>query len=192
LEAVQPVHDTIHLTFTLGPTDMSGAMGYSNFALSLEFNIGHELLMAITVTNTGKNAMSYEDAFHTYYQVADIHEVSVSGLEPTSFIDKTDAMQVKPAEHAPIRFTKTTDRVYNHTSSILLIHDVAGRRDIEVRKLGSATTVVWNPFGPLPDLDEWDWHSMCAVETANAGDDSITLAAGKSIVMVQHVLLSKI
>jgi len=191
LESVAPVNDTMHLTFTLGPTEMSRAMGYAHFATKLEFSIGHELTMAMTVTNTGAKAMSYEQAFHTYYEVADIHEVSVDGLEPTSFIDKTDAMKVKPAEHEPIRFTKTLDRMYNHTAADITIHDVAGRRKILLHKTGSDTTVVWNPFGPLPDLGEWDWHSMCAVETVNAGDDAITLAPGESKVMVKHVKLMK-
>src|ERR1700723_751561 len=66
LESVQPVHDTIHLTFTLGPTDMSRSMGYANFALKLDFSIGKELNMELTVTNTGKTDMTYEQAFHTY------------------------------------------------------------------------------------------------------------------------------
>jgi glucose-6-phosphate 1-epimerase len=184
--------DTVNLVFTFGPTDMSRAMGYEHFLVKLEFKIGQQLQMSMTVTNTGKEPMSYEQAFHTYYQVADIHEVSVDGLEPTSFIDKTDAMQVKPAEHQPIRFTKTLDRMYNHTSSFLVIHDVAGRRKFVIHKEGSNTTVVWNPFGPLPDLGEWDWHSMVAVEVVNAGDDAITLAPGESKTMEQYVGIAEV
>jgi len=192
LESVAREGETAKLVFTLGPTAMSRSMGYDNFMVKLEFSIGRELMMAMTVTNTGQEPMGYEQAFHTYYEVADIHEVAVSGLEPTSFIDKTDAMKVKPAEHEPIRFTKTLDRMYNHTTADLTIHDVAGRRKILLHKTGSNTTVVWNPWGPLPDLGEWDWHSMCAVETVNAGADAITLAPGESKVMTKHVTLSKV
>ena len=192
LESVAREGETAKLVFTLGPTAMSRSMGYDNFMVKLEFSIGRELMMAMTVTNTGQEPMGYEQAFHTYYEVADIHEVAVSGLEPTSFIDKTDAMKVKPAEHEPIRFTRTLDRMYNHTTADITIHDVAGRRKILLHKTGSNTTVVWNPWAPLPDLGEWDWHSMCAVETVNAGDDAITLAPGESKVMTKHVTLSKV
>ncbi len=192
LESVKLEGSAVKLAFTLGPTDMSRAMGYAHFAVKLEFTIGLQLQMVMAVTNTGTEAMTYEQAFHTYYEVADIHEVSVDGLEPTSFIDKTDAMKVKPAEYQPIRFTKTLDRMYNHTSSYLTIHDVAGRRKFVIHKEGSNTTVVWNPFGPLPDLGEWDWHSMCAVEVANAGDDAITLAPGESKTMGQYVAIAKV
>jgi glucose-6-phosphate 1-epimerase len=190
LETVHALNNMMFLVFTLWPTDMSRSMGYANFKLKLTFGIGHELMMGMIVTNTGTEPMTYEEAFHTYYQVSDIHETVVSGLEPTSFIDKTDAMKVKPAEHQPIRFTKTLDRVYNHTSAEIKIRDGAGRRDILLHKGGSNTTVVWNPWGPLVDLGEWDWHSMCAVETANAGDDEITLAPGESKTMTQSVVLA--
>jgi glucose-6-phosphate 1-epimerase len=184
--------DGILMEFTLGPTAMSRSMGYAEFALSLQFVIGESLMMLFRVTNTGKEAMSYEQAFHTYYEVADIHEVVIDGLEPTSFIDKTDAMKVKPAENEPIRFTKTLDRMYNHTSAQLTIHDVAGRRKVYVTKADSNTTVVWNPWAPLPDLGEWDWHNMCAVEVANAGDDAITLEPGAHRSMIQTVSLKKV
>jgi glucose-6-phosphate 1-epimerase len=183
------------LEFSLGPTEMSRSMGYDHFKLGLQISIGTYLNLVLSVLNTSSSeTMSYEQAFHNYFEVADIHEVSVSGLQPTSFIDKTDAMKVKPAENALIRFTKTLDRVYNHTTADLTIHDVAGRREIQVLKSGSGsnTTVVWNPFGPLPDLGEWDWHSFVAVEVANAGDDAITLAPGMSKVMGQMVVLKKI
>jgi len=99
-------------------------------------------------------------------------------------------MKVKPAEHQPIRFTKTLDRMYNRTSANITIHDVAGRRIILLDKNISNTTVVWNPWGPLPDLGEWEWHSMCAVEVANAGVDEITLAPGESKTMEQAVILA--
>jgi glucose-6-phosphate 1-epimerase len=192
LESMMPFPgDSIHLTFTLGPTEMSRLMGYAHFALRLLFNIGHSLAMTLTVKNIGTEPMTYEEAFHSYFEVADIHEVSINGLEPTSFIDKTDAMKVKPAERQPIQFTQTVDRVYNNTQEPIVIHDPAGRRKIFLHKTGSNTTVVWNPFGPLADLGEWDWHSMCAVEVANAGLNAITLAPGESRSMMQNVELTK-
>ncbi len=189
LESVKREHDAMVLTFTLGPTEMSRTMGFAHFGLSLVFHIGRELDMQLTVTNTGDAPFGYEEAFHTYFEVADIHEVSIDGLEPTSFIDKTDGGKVKPAAGAPIRFTETLDRVYNSTAAALTIHDVAGRRRILVRKSGSNTTVVWNPWKALPDLAEWDWHEMVAVETANVGENAIELAAQASSTMGVHVRL---
>ena len=178
------------LTFTQGPTTVSRSMGYDHFKLSLEFQIGRELKLAMTVTNAGDKPLNFEQAFHTYYEVADIHETSVSGLEPTSFIDKTDELKVKPAAHEPIRFAKPTDRVYNNTTASCVIDDKAGGRRITVAKSGSKSTIVWNPFAEMADLGPWDWHEYVAVETGNVGEDAITLAPGAHSVIEAHATLA--
>jgi glucose-6-phosphate 1-epimerase len=191
LEKVERSDGYLKLVLTLGPTEMSRSMGYDGFLLTMEFLIGKALTMSMTVKNTSTAPLVFEDAFHTYYKVADIHEVAVSGLEVTSFIDKTDEFKVKPAEGKPVRFTKKEDRVYNGTTADCVIDDVAGRRRIRLHKSGSNTTVVWNNFAPMPDLGEWDWHEYVAVETANAGRDAITLAPGESATMVARSTVEK-
>lgn len=191
LESVKREREAVLLRFTLRPTEMSRAMGFAHFLLALEFRVGRELEMQLTVTNTGDAPLDYEEAFHTYFEVADVHEVSIDGLEATDFIDKTDGNTVKPAAGEPIRFTGTLDRVYNNTVAALTIHDVAGRRRIVLRKSGSNSTIVWNPWKELPDLGEWDWHEMVAMETANVGVNSIELAAGASSTMGSHVRVER-
>lgn len=192
LDAVERHGRDVRLVFTLGPTAMSRSMGYDAFLLTLEFLIGPTLTMAMTVKNTGAQPLYFEDAFHTYYKVADIHEVLVKGLETTSFIDKTDDFKVKPAAEQPLRFTQRTDRIYNDTTAPITIEDVAGRRRIVLHKKGSDTTVTWNQFGEMPDLGPWDWHEYVAVETANVGRNAVTLAAGASATLVAHSVVEKV
>ncbi len=182
--------DAMHLTFSLGPTDLSRSMGFDAFRLTLDFTIGTLLDLSLRVANTGSQPLNFEQAFHTYYRVADIHETAISGLEPTGFIDKTDDMKSKPAENAPIRFTQTVDRVYNGTTAPCVIQDVAGRRIIRLVKSGSHSTIVWNAFKELPDLGPWDWHEYVAVETGNVGADAITLAPGAQSSMGSRISLA--
>ena len=182
--------DGMDLTFTLGPTDISRSMGYDHFLLTLNFQIGEQLKVAMTVANVGDTPLNFEQALHTYYEVADIHETSVSGLEPTGFIDKTDAFKVKPATHEAIRFTKPMDSVYNNTAATCIIDDKAGGRRITVAKSGSKSTIVWNPFDEMADLGPWDWHEFVAVETGNVGDDAINLAPGAHSIMQVHAALA--
>lgn len=183
-------HDA-ELVFTLGPSALSRSMGFDAFALTLTFLIGRELSIVFDVRNPGQSPLEFEQALHTYYQVADIHEVEVLGLEPTGFIDKTDQFRQKPAEHHPLRFTAFTDRVYQGTEAPCVIRDRAGRREITVRKQGSRSTITWNPFKESADIGPWDWHDFVAVETANVGDDKITLAPGASHRMVLHASIHK-
>ena len=59
---------------------------------------------------------------------------------------------------------------------------VLGRR-LVVEKEGSATTVVWNPWSEkasaMADLGADAWPSMLCVETANTGEDAVSLAPGQ-------------
>jgi glucose-6-phosphate 1-epimerase len=192
LDTVEHKGSELRLVLTLGPTAMSRSMGFDAFLLTMEFVIGKTLTMSMTVKNAGDAPLEFEDAFHTYYKIADIHEVTVHGLEETSFIDKTDDFKVKPAEHQPIKFSKKEDRVYIDTASDCVIDDVAGRRRIRLHKGGSDTTVVWNNFASMPDLGEWDWHEYVAVETANAGRNIVTLHKGASATLTAHSSIEKL
>ena len=192
LDSIHQSANSVDLTFTLGPTTISRSMGYDHFRLQLIFRIGNTLTMQMTVTNSGATPLIFEEAFHTYYQVTDIHEINVSGLQSTGYIDKTDDMKPHPPAQTPITFTGPVDRVYNNTTATCVIEDIAGRRRITVSKSGSNTTVVWNPGKELPDLGPWDWHNMVAVETANAGINAITLAPGHSHTMQAHVTVEPI
>ena len=181
--------DDLHLTFTLGPTAMSRHMGFDKFKLVFELAIGRSLTMKMTVANEDDKPLFFEEAFHTYFHVVDVHEVSVTGLEPTSFIDKTDDFKVKPALGAPLRFTGFTDRIYGNTTAPCVIHDELAKRSIRIEKTGSNTTVVFNPWKEMPDMGPDEWHEMLCVETVNAGANAVTLAAGKTHTMAAHITL---
>jgi D-hexose-6-phosphate mutarotase len=77
--------------------------------------------------------------------------------------------------------------VYLDTDSTCVINDPAGGRRIAVRKAGSNSTVVWNPWSVLTpglaDMDPEGWRSMVCVETANVDRNAITLGPGESHVM---------
>ncbi len=183
--------DDLHLTFTLAPTAMSRELGYDNFRLAYQLIIGRTLTMQLTVGNDAAAPLLFEEALHTYYSVVDVHEVTVTGLEPTPFIDKTDNMREKPASHAPLTFTGFTDRVYPNTTATCVLHDAAGRRRITVAKANSNTTVVFNPWKEMPDMGPDEWHEMLCVETVNAAANAVTLAPGKTHTMQAHISVEK-
>lgn len=181
----------VRLKLTLGPTELSRAMGYDGFLLTLEASVGRTLGMRLTVQNTGAAPLQFEEAFHNYFRVVDVHEASVSGLEPTGYIDKIDGFKQKPATGEPIRFVGPTDRVYLDTVAPCTIHDGTQRRDIRIVKANSRNTVVWNPGKAVDQIDEWDWHEMMCVETANVGANAHTLAPGESFTMGQTISVRK-
>jgi glucose-6-phosphate 1-epimerase len=183
--------DDLHLTLTLGPSAMSRSMGFDHFRLAFALTIGKSLTMQLTVANESEVPLVFEEALHTYFHVGDVHEVSVTGLEATSFIDKTDGFKVKPASGAALRFNGFTDRIYGNTKASCVIHDELLQRTITIAKTNSDTTVVFNPWKEMVDLGPQEWHEMLCVETVNAGVNAVTLAAGKTYSMSALVTLGK-
>jgi glucose-6-phosphate 1-epimerase len=183
--------DDVHLTFTLGPTELSREMGFDRFRVGFELRIGRALTMRLVVANDADAPLVFEEAMHTYFRVGDVRKTVLTGLEPTSYIDKTDNFAVKPAANASFTPTQFTDRIYPNTQATCVIHDPVLKRTITVAKENSDTTVVFNPWRELPDLGPEEWPHFLCVETVNAGANAMTLEPGKTHVMTAHVTVAQ-
>jgi glucose-6-phosphate 1-epimerase len=187
--------DDLHLTFTLGPTELSRSLGYDHFRLVYQLTIGRTLTMQFTVANDANAPLVFEEALHTYYSIADIREASVTGLEGTSYLDKMEDMR-ETVQYGAIAITGPTDRVYLNTAATCVLHDAAARRRISVAKTNSNTTVVWNPWESgvlkLADMEPSEWHEFLAIETVNAAANEVTLAPGATHTMQAHISVEDI
>jgi glucose-6-phosphate 1-epimerase len=187
--------EDLHLTFTLGPNELSRSLGFDQFRLAYQLTIGRTLTMQLTVANDGGAPLVFEEALHTYYAVTDIHEIAISGLDGVSYLDKVDNFN-KKLQYGDVTITGATDRVYLDTTATCVLKDHAGKRHISVAKTGSTTTVVWNPWeegaAKLADMDPTEWHEFVAIETVNAATDAITLAPGATHTMQARVTVEEI
>mgnify|MGYP000465836359 CR=1 FL=1 len=129
-------------------------------------------------------------AFHSYYQVRDVDDIVIYGLEDANYVDKVDNFAQKN-QVGPITITSETDRIYLDTKSECIIEDLILKRKIRISKSGSNSTVVWNPWigksHQMKDLGDQDYTKFVCVETANAGMDIITISPGN-----QHKLEMKV
>ena len=174
--------DGVEVTLTLDPNPEARALGYDAFQLRFSAVFGRTLQMALETRNLSAETLVFEEALHTYFAIGDIHRVSVSGLENTDYIDKTDDFRRKLQGDEPVRIASETDRVYLSTAAACTIDDPAFGRRLAIEKSGSQTTVVWNPWiektKTLTDMATDDWQRMICVETANAVDNAVHLAPG--------------
>ncbi len=156
------------------------------FALRFQVEFGRELKITLTtqLSADAKSRQSYEDALHTYFAVSDVRTISIEGLEGTAYVDKVDQAILKASSGRPIRFTGETDRVYAGTQADCILIDEGMRRVIRVAKLGSSSTVVWNPWVDkskrMVDFGDEEWSKMVCIETANVGGSRIELSPGES------------
>jgi glucose-6-phosphate 1-epimerase len=172
----------LHLTLTLGPTETSRSLGYDHFHVAMEFTLGHELRMKLTVGNQGTAPLHFEEALHTYLQVSDARHIALHGLQHAEFLDKTDHFLRKTQAEPTLRLTTETDQLYLNTTEPVTLDDPAWARRITVAKSGSASTVIWNPWAELSarmaDMTPDNWTSMTCVEAANANQNAVTLGPG--------------
>ena len=177
----------VDVILRLNPTEFSRSLWPAEFSLEYRIRITHELRMMLTVANLASEALTIQEALHTYFVVGDIHRTSVTGLAGVSYLDKVDGAKRKVQGPTPITFTAETDRVYQNTQSTCIIHDPTLGRKITIAKSGSNATVVWNPWiaksKSMPDFGDEEWPGMLCVETANVADNALTLAPNASHTM---------
>jgi glucose-6-phosphate 1-epimerase len=185
------VGDDVRLVLTLEPSEVSRAEGFDAFRCALEITFGRELIMRMIVGNEGDAPLVFEQALHTYYRVGDAEQVRVLGLRGAEFLDKTDNFARKAQHEDVLRFQSEGDRAYLNTPATVTIEDPVLARQIPVVKSGSLTTVTWNPWKTLSesmaDLGADVWREFVCVETANAGENRVTLAPREASAMEMRV-----
>jgi glucose-6-phosphate 1-epimerase len=191
LVGAEDTDGVVTLTLRLLDRDVAGLPGADRwrnpFELTYTVTFGGELTLALSVRNTGSEEYSYEEALHTYLAVKDVTAVTVEGLDGARYLDKAPAATGElVTQEGPVTFNGETDRVYRSLGTAAVV-DPALARTITVFKENSSNTVVWNPWtvkaAAMPDYDDAEWPTMVCVETANALDDAVTLAAGQSHTM---------
>lgn len=184
----------VEITLVLVPNETTRSFGYADFHLRFRVTIGLSLELELEIRNNGTEPLTYEDALHTYFAVADVRQVSVSGLEGTVYVDKTDAFKRKKLGNEPLRIAKETDQVHLSTQATCTVHDPVWNRELIVEKTGSDSTVVWNPWmektKDMSDMAPEDWQHMICVETANAADNAVHLSPGASHKLTASIRLS--
>ncbi len=156
------------------------------FELVIEITVGQALAIALITQNTGSEAFSITQAFHTYFRIGDVHQVRVVGLENTPYLDKTDQGTEK-TQVGEIAITAETDRIYMGVKPELTVDDKAWGRRILVSSTHSTTAIVWNPWEKISvamaDLTDADYLKFVCVETANAENEVIEILPGEQYQM---------
>jgi len=151
------------------------------FRLSIEITVGDSLRVELVTHNSGAENVTISQALHTYFQVGDISKVSVLGLEGAEYIDKVDD-STRKIQTGAVTIDAEVDRIYTGVTGELVIDDASLGRKIHITSTGCSTAVVWNPWAEtaasMADLDDDDYRKMICVETANAGPETVEIAAG--------------
>ena len=143
--------------------------------------VGKTLALELTTFNNSDQSITIGQALHTYFNVGDVSNTTVHGLEGKDYLDKPDDFKRK-TQVGPITIEEEVDRIYLQTADDIIIDNK--KRRIIIKKQGSQSTVVWNPWGnvaeKMGDLGKDGYLKMLCVESANAAEDTLTITAGSS------------
>jgi D-hexose-6-phosphate mutarotase len=174
--------EAVSITLVTAATNADHTLWPHRAELSLTVTLGAMLALQLETRNAGSAPFSLTQALHAYFRVSDITSASVTGLEGRSYLDKLEGFARK-TQTGPITIAEEVDRVYNGDTSRITLNDSGSGRRIDIESTGSQSTVVWNPWtaktARLGDMGSPDaFRQMLCIETANAGDNVITLAPG--------------
>ena len=178
--------NAVEVTLSLSSNEATKQLWPHDFHALYTLSVGTRLHLTLTVTNTGTEPLTFEEALHTYFSIGDATKTHITGLDQTSYLDNRDNLTEKTQE-GDISLATAVDQIFLDTSATVVIHDPPQRRRITIEKQNSQTTVVWNP-GPegaaaLSDMAGEEWKKMACVEASNVKAFAIPLAPGQSHTM---------
>jgi glucose-6-phosphate 1-epimerase len=176
------------LVLRLQQSEKTRAQWPHDCTLDLTVIVGETLRMELSTENTGAGDFAIGEALHTYFRIGDIGAVRVTGLENCDYWDKVGVSTLK-RQSGQITFSGETDRVYVNTAAECVIEDDRLGRRIHVAKSGSLSTVVWTPWtekaAKMGDMGQPDgWREMVCIESVNAMENVVIVAAGTRHTMI--------
>jgi glucose-6-phosphate 1-epimerase len=152
------------------------------FEATVEVRVGKELAVALTMRNPGSAPYTTTAALHTYFAVSDVTQVQVKGFDECPFVDTAGGARTPGVQRGPVTVKAETDLIFTQCPGEATIEDPDWQRVIRVRKTGSLSTVVWNPWiakaKRMPDFGDDEYPGMICLETTNAPGDERTVPPG--------------
>ncbi len=170
--------------FKLNMSRLSGQvkkMCPENIEIEYLLTIGSTLTLELTTLNDSAEIITISEALHTYFNVGDVTKTSVTGLHGKEYLDKPDDFKRKK-QSGDISISGEVDRLYINTQDGILIDNM--KRKIIINKQGSKSTIIWNPWKQvaekMADMGNNGYLNMLCVESANAAENKVSIAAGQS------------
>jgi len=195
LESCEVTADgSVRISLALNDDEQTRRQWPFAFAMRLTAHIAAHLEITLEVRNPSPQAIEFEEALHTYFNVGDVRRATVEGLDGVQYVDRVGDVSRKTQPPGGVTFVGETDRLYLHTRASTVVRDPVLGRSITIDKDGSESTVVWNPWiakaRAMADFGDDEWPRMLCVETANAADCAVRLAPGATHRMRTRISLS--
>jgi glucose-6-phosphate 1-epimerase len=185
--------DSVRVCLSTESDDSTRRWWPFDFRLEYRITVGAKLRLELAMKNSGQSALRFEEALHTYFKVGDVEQVRVHGLDGAIFLDNREGNREK-IQRGDVVLLKQTDNAYADANGLAEIIDPLLGRTLKTEKLGSNSTIVWNPWSDgassMADLSEHEWRQMLCVEGGNILTSAVSLDPGQSHSMAIAICLA--
>ncbi|EOZ5528870.1 D-hexose-6-phosphate mutarotase [Vibrio metschnikovii] len=137
------------------------------FQLRLSIEISDSLTVRLTITNTDQKAWTFSGALHSYLNVADVRETTITGMG-SDYIDSLQNDQWCQGEET-LTLRDSIDRVYTKPQSHIQVQDHQRQRTLVVDNQGHNSAVLWNPWAQgaqsMGDMQDDGYLTMLCIES---------------------------
>ena len=184
----------VAIRLALRATAATKALWPHEFEAVIEICAGAELNVALVTHNSGSVSRREGGALHTYLQVGDITQVSISGLDGAAYRDAT-TQGSHHVQDGVLLIDREIDRRYEPHADVIVLDPSLGRQ-LVVHQQGADVAVVWNPWInksiTLGDLPNEDYHNFVCVEAANPNEQAVEVAAGGTNILRTRIGVQRI
>ncbi|MEM6999172.1 MAG: D-hexose-6-phosphate mutarotase [Pseudomonadota bacterium] len=174
-------NDRCAIEFTLAPPYVHSQLYPCELICTLRIEFSDACSMELKVTAIRGQA-PFSWALHSYFAVAALQQVEISGLSGRSYLDNTDQLKRRRQE-GTVTFRGETDRVYLDVGERQTITD--SNRSVVVSGTDAPTAVVWNPGAKLAarmaDVGAEHADNFVCLERGAAFDDELMLTPDESL-----------
>jgi len=185
--------DSVRVCLSTESDDSTRRWWPFDFRLEYRITVGAKLRLELVMKNSGQSALRFEEALHSYFKVGDVEQVRVRGLDGAIFLDNREGNREK-IQRGDVVLLKQTDNAYADANGLAEIIDPLLGRTLKTKKLGSNSTIVWNPWSDgassMADLSEHEWRQMLCVEGGNILTSAVSLDPGQSHSMAIAICLA--
>jgi glucose-6-phosphate 1-epimerase len=181
LDATEYTGETTALRLSLKDSEFTRRIWDYAFTLKLSITLDQSLNLELITENTDTKSFSISKAFHPYFQVGDIEQVRIFGLDQAACSDRITREECKQV--GALEIHGQVDRTYTPEKNEAAIRDDKLNRATLITFSGTRNLVVWNPWidlaRALPDLEDNDYQRFVCVEPANVRETAIDLEPGE-------------
>jgi D-hexose-6-phosphate mutarotase len=163
---------TTHIQLQLTQNKESLKVWAYNFDVRLDVLVSSTLIIELIITNTDTKSFEISTALHTYFNISNIKNIHIEGLENRRYYDSL--AQKELVQEGSVVINEEVDRVYFEIPKNIFLYDK--NRIIKIQQEGSNSMVVWNPWSEkssqMTDMTPNSYETMVCLETANALEDS--------------------